>query len=364
MYLLMWNHAEKQYQTAKEIKGREKVAFVKTRRTGNSVFNAVVFIIAAVVMLCLGVSNFIKYSAKPTDIKTADPSKLKNGQYVSMEIDNSLDCYCLNTKETRRYGIKTSESKDGGEYAIPLMTDGEEIEGYKHINYVIGYKVNQSKMDTFDRLVDDTFERTAGYEEAGKFYGYIYGGSTSPIKIEGSLKKMQAQEKNYLMELLQDYGYSYAQASEMIIPYVIKFGNISSAYAFLIGGAVMLIVGLIILALHSKAKKKEEAMTYAGYNPGSTNVDPYGSDTYGNNTYGSQGMTTGAGVSDTLYTGNAPASDTLYTGAGMGANNDKYGSYMGGYGANPNWVAQQQQQQPENNEPELDFLKDQNRDNN
>lgn len=311
---------------------RKSIRF-KQKKASDYKITGVILLIIAAIFLFLGVKDIITFSTKPVNLNEDSWDNLKNGQHVVIDVDRSMEFYTLNTRIHKTNGVKTSETKDGGEVLYPYVSKEDEISGYYPITKYIGVKVNEGQMSQVQKIIDQSYDYMAADYLGTDLYGYIDKTFTSSysIHIEGTLKKMSKTEREYAEQLLTNYyGYTNSQVDKMLVPYVVKKGSIVMGYTFTGIAVVFAVIGIITLLIASKKKKEETEELYrpTTYQQGTA---------MGN--MSSQGP-------DTLYTGNVNQPDTLYSGDSFMRvdtpnpsynpnGTDPYGSYnSGAAGAN------------------------------
>ena len=191
--------------------------------------------VAGGVCLWMSAADFINMSKEPVNMKDVDWGTLKAGDHVNIEVDSAWVCLYSETTTESTYGITTNEYESARGYIIPNLY--QDNQGYCYLDYFIGLRLgNSGDYATMDRILqetDDWFYDTTGTVN--------YGMTT--LYVDGTLEKMDKEEKELAMEYLVDYcGYTTSEATEMLCPYMIARGNIGASRVlffvglFLVGG--------------------------------------------------------------------------------------------------------------------------------
>lgn len=230
-----------------------------------------------------GARDTIKMSKEPINMNEADWGTLEAGDHVQITIDMVWgQVYTEQTEETT-LGITTSSRESGRGYAIPhLYIDNQ---GYYNIDYYVGLRLaNQNDYSKIESILRET--RT-WFESKGTV---DYGMTT--LYIDGTLEKMDSEEKEFMRDYLMECGYSSPEVTKMMCPYMITRGNMNAAKVSLGIGIVCDVILLIGIGLFFVQKKKEKelyAQSYSDLNFGGS------TGTYGNS-YGGSGS--GYGVQE------------------------------------------------------------------
>ena len=243
-------------------------------------------------LACLVYGTILTVSMKmpAKDIYNTDWESLKANQHVELDMDFLMDCYMVYERD----GEVT-----GAYYALPdLYVDDSGI----YIAHYMGVAATKAQFSTFDRIVDKSFEWWDDEEGTVEW-------NTETVHIDGYLRKMSSNDKKYMTELLQEYGYSSTEIDQMMVPYVIM-SNGSSMWGLIVAGLLMLVLGGVILGITIvriiKSRQENQAFrpaNYGGGYGGTYNGGNYGGGNYGGNTYG--GNTYGGGTygGDNTYGG-------------------------------------------------------------
>lgn len=166
----------------------------------------------------------------PVDLYEVDWNTLKPYQHVEFDLDFIADCYMYyerDGKETSRF------------YAVPNLYANED--GYVDVNHFMGIAVAQKDFAQYEKLADSSYEwwsDETGSVEFGK----------DAIHIDGYLRKMSSKDKEYMKKYMtEDWGYSDSEADEMMTKYVIMT-NGASGGGILAAGAIVMVMGLGLLA--------------------------------------------------------------------------------------------------------------------
>lgn len=104
--------------------------------------------------------------------------------------------------------------------------------------------------------------------QSDAYYDYLMGLSATPpesIHVKGILKKQTKQEYNYMLEYLQEMGYSVRESEQYGYQYVIypdSEVDLAILYPFGIGSVI---IGIVMIAIYIilKVKEKENAKSFS-----------------------------------------------------------------------------------------------------
>lgn len=279
-----------------------------------------VLAVAGGVCLWMAGADFINMSKDPINMNEVDWSTLEAGDHVNFTVDAAWACLYTETTTESRYGITTNEYESARGYVIPCLYS--DAQGNYYLDYFIGLRLGNSgdyaTMDQILKETDDWYYDTTGFVN--------YGMTT--LYIDGTLEKMDKEEKSLMMEYLVDYcGYSTSEATEMVCPYMVTRGNMgASKTIFFVGIFCMgafLVMLFFVLKQYFSNRNELASHTYMGVSQtGSTDI--YGGTNYGGNNFGG----TNYGASDQY---NKPYDGSVYGDTSYGGTNT-YGSNT--YGSN------------------------------
>ena len=307
-------------------------------------FGLTLFILG--IMLCIVSKDFFLSLKEPVDIYQLYPEDIKPGLHVQTDIDMIWDYLYTETTTHTTYGIKTSEEESARGYVIPLCYVDDD--GYIQVDKFMGMKISRSAdYDTLENIMDETYEWWIGEDLPMGYTVY---------PIEGKIVKMGSDEKELMEEYLTDYlGMTQSEADEYMLPYMLVPIYPNTDRIMLIIGAIITIVGLLIMILNgvkiNKMGKNTDGMsfqvksndpyvvpagsmnsTYTSENTG-VQSDMYGQSTYGatnsadvqNDMYGQNSYETQQTTEQNLYGSQPTANQNLY-GSQSTANQSLYGS--------------------------------------
>jgi len=259
-------------------RGRNMFFFSKTR----GMVMGIGFIVLGLFCMVYGTILTVSMKMPATDLYNTDWEKLKANQHVEVDMDFLMDCYMVYERD----GEVT-----GAYYTLPdLWVEEDGI----YMVHFMGVAATKDQFSKFDSIVDKSYEWWNDTEGTVEW-------NNDSVKIDGYLRKMSANDKKYMTELLQDWGYTSTEIDQMMIPYVIM-SNGSSMWGMIVAGLLLLVVGGVVLAITIvriiKSRQENQAFrpanygtgyggTYGGGNYGGGN---YGGTYGGNNTYGDPGQ--------------------------------------------------------------------------
>lgn len=220
------------------------------------------FLLFSVISLILGITNTVKY-ASIIDYHEITTENTKTGLIVEGSIDEWYGPVAYSTDGADIYLLALSDDK-----LIPFSTHSEK---HKAIFYA------------YDENSTDNEE----------------------VEFTGELMKMPPDEKDLLLEILVDEGFTTEEAESALIPYYVE-NTANMVIFFYIGFVVFALVGFafflpefsVLMSRNGVKQKEFEANnqttnSYNGYQStytGTTNANNTytGSQSYGQNTYGQQ----------------------------------------------------------------------------
>ncbi len=234
-----------------------------------------------IILTFMGAKDTIKMSKDPVNMNTTDWSTLEAGDHVQITIDMVWGQFYYETTDNTTFGITTSSRESGRGYAIPHLFVNDE--GFYDIDYYVGLRLaSQSDYNVIEQVLA---ESDAWYYDTT---GTVDYGMTT-LYIDGTLEKMDSEEKDLMREYLLGCGYTNSEIDQIMCPYMITRGNKSASKITLGIGIVFDVILLVILGYLFYQKKKEDAQfsghTYMGVSQtGSSDI--YGGTNYGGNNFG------------------------------------------------------------------------------
>ena len=288
----------------------------------------VVFIgMLGIVLTFLGAKDVINMSKDTINMDTADWGTLKAGDHVSITIDMVWGQFYYETQEQSTLGVVTNSTETARGYAIPhLFINGD---GYYDIDYYIGLRLMRPEDY---RIIEQILEESDAwyYDTTGTV---DYGMTT--MHIDGTLEKMDGEEKQLMEEYLLDCGYTQSEIDQIVCPYMINRGN-SKASGITLGiGIFFDALCLVILGiLFFSHRKEKNTYTYMGVAQ-TGSYDIYGGPDYGGSNYGASNKSKptydGSEYGDTSYGGT-----NTYGQTGSYGGSNSYGQ-SGSYGGSSSY---------------------------
>ena len=272
-----------------------------------------------IVLTFLGGKDVIKMSKDPISMESTDWGTLKAGDHVQVTIDMVWGQFYYETREESTFGIVTSSQESGRGYAIPHLFINNE--GFYDIDYYIGLRLsNPSDYKVIEQVLA---ESDAWYYDTT---GTVNYGMTT-LYIDGTLEKMDSEEKQLMEEYLTECGYTPMEINQMLCPYMITRGNMAASKITLGIGIVLdlILLGVIGFMIYQHQKEKEQfsGHTYMGVSQtGSTDV--YGGTNYGGNNFG--GTNYGASKQNSSTYDGSTYGDNSYGGTNTYGQGSSYGA--------------------------------------
>ena len=285
--------------------------------------------VLGIVLTFLGGKDILKMSQAPINMDTVDWGTLEAGDHVQVTIDMVWGQFYYETREQSTYGIVTDSRESARGYAIPHLFVDEQ--GYYDIDYYVGLRLTHPNDYTVIEQV--LAESDAWYYDTT---GTIDYGMTT-LYIDGTLEKMDSEEKLLMEEYLLSCGYTNSEINQLICPYMITRGNTKASGITLGIGIFLDVITLGILGfLFLQGKKEKEQFasnTYMGISQtGSTDI--YGGVNYGGNNFG--GTDYGASNQYNPTYDGSTYGDTSYGGTNTYGQSSSYGG-TNTYGATDNY---------------------------
>ena len=277
-----------------------------------------------IVLTFLGGVDMLKMSQNPINMDTVDWETLKAGDHVQITIDMVWGQFYYETREQSTYGIVTDSRESARGYAIPHLFIDEQ--GYYDIDYYVGLRLTHP--NDYAVIEQVLAESDAWYYDNT---GTVDYGMTT-LYIDGTLEKMDSEEKRLMEEYLLSCGYSNSEINQLVCPYMITRGNTKASGITLGIGIFFDVITLAILGFLFLQNKKEKDRfsnhTYMGVSQtGSTDI--YGGSNYGGNNFG--GTDYGASNQYNPSYDGRTYGDTSYGGTNTYGQGSTYGS-MNTYG--------------------------------
>lgn len=189
----------------------------------------IILLIAGAVMIGIEIPSFKSLIKGHLKFESLEPEEINDEIIVDASIDVNFGGFMEEYEEN----TKTHFRRTTDIYYI-IWTGDENSEDYKYM----GIKVPASYESVMERMAD----ATADYEYS------------DPISFSGAVNKMSEQEYQYFTEYFEESGWSREEIEEYTLPYYISVGALiggaaSSVYVVMGIGAVLVIIGLIMLIL-------------------------------------------------------------------------------------------------------------------
>lgn len=247
-------------------RGRKMFFFSKTR----GMVMGIGFVLLGIACIVYGTILTISMKMPATDLYNTDWESLRANQHVEVDMDFLMDCYMVYERD----GEVT-----GAYYTLPdLLVEEDGI----YMAHFMGVAATKDQFSKFDSIVDKSYEWWNDTEGTVEW-------NNDSVKIDGYLRKMSSNDKKYMTELLQDWGYTSTEIDQMMVPYVIM-SNGSSMWGLILAGVLLLVVGGVVLAITIvriiKSRQENQAFRPANYGSGTGYGGTYDNNNYGGGNYG------------------------------------------------------------------------------
>ena len=181
--------------------------------------------LAGLILMIISVSQWASFLKRPIDLYSVDYSNLRFHDHVTADMD-----FVFST------GLSGGENKAKvNYYLIPMLE--EDGEGGAYMSKVIFYVELSKNSSRIDNIAENTAKVWNGEEGALKLGLY-----SKPV--DGFLRKMTKREKKYLPFYMKSIGFTDAEISEAMCPYILTDAKTEGTYTrFYIGLASFLICG-------------------------------------------------------------------------------------------------------------------------
>ena len=206
-----------------------------TRFLNRLTLSGVIAIIASIGLFIFTLKNIFVVLTPAVDLyATTDWSQISTKTHVATNVDFVYDYFYYQYEEDT--GKETSRA-----YMIPnFVEDGEGI----IIKEYIGVMVNSSDgFAPYDAAVEKSLNWWYMLDENAEF-------PEPTIELDGYVRKMNNDEKEYLIEYIaDDFGLSEQEAEEYVCPYMIMPYDSSGAGRSLIFCGIFFVVGLVLTGI-------------------------------------------------------------------------------------------------------------------
>ncbi|MGN0496691.1 MAG: DUF6709 family protein [Lachnospiraceae bacterium] len=201
----------------------------------------IVFLVTGVMLFFTGVSNLFRDMKTPVDYATLSSAKLQKGMIVEGSVPMNLGAFEENY--TTRNGVKSGSS---------------------HYQYIIYAGLGDENEEVYMGLLDNS---TALQEQldaqCDATYDYYEGSNVLPqtVYIKGRVMTMDSETQGYMKEALQ-YIFDETNVDQYMCNYYIKCENYDSWPGFLISGAIILGIAILILVKSVIGSKTVKTASY------------------------------------------------------------------------------------------------------
>ena len=254
--------------------------FSKTR----GLVSGIGLVLIGIACLVYGLIVSISLRKPPVDLYQADWETLHANQHVVVDLEflfYDYMTYSKNGEVTTRF------------YVVPDIQNTED--DFYYMAHFMGLAAVQKDFALYDRISDNSKEWW--YDETG-----MVTWAPETVHLDGYLRKMSKNDKQYMTEYLQEMGYSDEEIEGIITPYVLMT-NGSSMSGIAIAGVITLLLGGVILFFTFRQIIKEKQANEAI------------SSNFGRSTYGGTG-----------YSGTAGGTNYYGGGGGSSFGEDPFGT--------------------------------------
>lgn len=231
----------------------------------------IIFIIIGIICAAPTIRDCIGFNGELKELNEATVSDLKDGDYVSLDVNYAYYPFCENI-ETTSFVIKRTTHQF---YLIDSLENDY---------YFMGLKISNYETTDLEDLSDYTF--------------FVSDTNPGPLHYVGKLEKADDEIYGYMQDYIYDmYEYMYGSTlsdddksllDSYMVPYYVEVYD-SSDYPLYIGlGVIFVIMGFISIYIGEKNKRKKQNVVVIS-EPTITPYDDISTNSYGGdaNTYGS-----------------------------------------------------------------------------
>ncbi len=202
----------------------------------------IVLIVGGAIFFVLGLLDFIDSNKTPIDYNTMTEDQVQKGAIVEGDIYYNYGPFeQIDTKEN---GRTTGTSY---RYVIPV---GEE--GYVGIDIS-----NKDTISEMDKQTDETFDMIDGKRD----------NTETVVHFKGKIQKMTKEDYGYFVDFMKSGGFTDEEIEKYGSEYYIQIRLFGQGKYIMIVGAVLFIIGIIILVITLKQGRGPKPAPMAPQNP-------------------------------------------------------------------------------------------------
>jgi|GEM_PF-3908299 len=217
---------------------------------GRLLIAAAVLLIGGIVIGVMGVCDLMKINKGVMNFNSAaSTADFTEGKFVDGYVHCIAGAYAEETTEYTNHGVKTSESKSGQYYIMPIYyINGVDDEDYS----VIFVSIKTGHADTIKKL-DKICEETWQWWEDG-----VVPEKPTELYLMGKVKVLKQDVKGFLDDYTADWELS---SNEKMTNYVIEYYNPNTYKISITVGCVSLIIIVagIVIFVRKRNKPAEDA---------------------------------------------------------------------------------------------------------
>ena len=193
------------------------------------------FAIAGVILCGIAFRNFFCMLSPAVDLyEVEDWSSLKKGDHIRTEVDFLWDYFYYT------YDTETGTDEARAYMISNIVLEGDDIVVKEHLGVMVSDNGEFNKYENLVRTSSEWWMDTTGNVPF----------PTNTITVEGYLRKLKADEREYLVEyIMDDWNLSESQAEEYVCPYMIVPYEMSDSLTMIVMAGICFVVGLILAAL-------------------------------------------------------------------------------------------------------------------
>ena len=208
----------------------------------NKMSYGIAAIILGLVLLGVSIPDVIPMLKEPKDGLEMEAYELHAGDHLEMDINTAVD-YIITETTTESVAGRTSSRESSRYYGVPVFVVEEDM---VYVDHILLVQVSSNVFSAMDRAVDSF---NAWWDDES-------GETEYPSEVlyhaDGRLRRLSSEEKKHVAEYFEDEDYEEYCPSYVLIP----FGQ--GVWTFFAAGAVILIIGVVLLVVGIKTRKAEK----------------------------------------------------------------------------------------------------------
>ncbi|MCR5800831.1 MAG: hypothetical protein K6G57_00685 [Lachnospiraceae bacterium] len=206
---------------------------------------ALASLVLGIVLLASGLPDLIPMLKAPIDASVTEPTALRKGDHVMMEVNVCYDYLITETTTTEKNGKVQSTKESSRYYAVPVFAVDDQG---AYINHLVVVKAPSKDFAAFDKAIE-RFDEWWDDET-----GEVAYPEEILVTVDGVLKNMSDKERGFVKQYFDDPDFeSYCPA------YVLYPKSKGTLIGLTAVGAAILIFGIAYSVVGIGASKKEKA---------------------------------------------------------------------------------------------------------